>query len=345
MGLSLKGMIEGQEVTLDDLTNRVVVFDSFNILYQFLTTIRQSDGTPLKNADGVITSHLTGLFNRTVNILQKGIKPVFVFDGEAPDLKKKERERRTELKKQAQKEYEIAKQNQDIDGMKKYASRTTKLTPDMVNEAKKLLTLMGLPVIQAPSEGEAQAAHMVKKGDAYATVSQDFDTLMFASPRLVRNLSISGRRKRPGSPAYDVVKPEMIVLADNLNKIGIDGDQLIVLGILIGTDFNYGGIKGIGPAKALKLLKEHGTDYDKIFEIVKWKEHYSDLNWEDIYYALKNIPVTDDYSLEWKDLDYDGVIQFLVEDYGFSEERVKSQLDKLKKSAADKAQKGLGDFF
>lgn len=344
MGLQLKEIVKPKEIDTKDLSEKVIAIDAYNMLYQFYTTIRQADGTPLTDSKGNVTSHLSGLFNRTANLLQKKIKPVFVFDGEPHELKKKELERRAQLKEKAREEYEKAKEKKDIEGMKKYASRTSKITKEMVNEAKELVELMGLPVVQAPSEGEAQAAYMVKKGDAYAVSSQDFDCLMFKAPLLIRNLSITGKRKKANSPVYTTVKPEIISLSETLNTLGIDGDQLIILGILIGTDFNYGGIKGIGPAKALKLLKKHGDDYEALFEEAGWNNFFP-FSWYEVYKSLRKMPVTDNYNLKWFPPDNKGIIDLLCEKHDFSKERISSQIEKLEKSVGSRKQKGLGDFF
>jgi len=344
LGLQLKELVKSKELDTKDLSEKIIAIDAYNMLYQFYTTIRQPDGMPLMDSHGNVTSHLSGLFNRTVNLLQKKIKPVFVFDGEPHELKKKELERRSQLKKKAEEEYQKAKEEEDIIAMKKYASRTSKLTKEMVDEAKKLVELMGLPVVQAPSEGEAQAAHMVKNGHAYAVSSQDFDSLLFKSPLLVRNLSITGKRKKSNSPVYSTVKPEIISLSETLNNLGIDGDQLIVLGVLIGTDFNYGGVKGIGPAKALKLIKKHGDDYESIFNEACWDDFFP-FSWYEVYKSLRNIPVTDEYNLKWLPPDTKGIIELLCKNHEFSEERIGSQLEKLEKSVGSRKQKGLGDFF
>ncbi len=344
MGLKLKGFITGKEVDLDYLSGKVIAIDSYNMLYQFYTTIRQADGTPLMDSHGNVTSHISGLFNRTTYLLQKKIMPVFVFDGEPHDLKKKELERRSELKKKAEEQYESAKKEKDIEGMKKYASRTSRLTHGMVDEAKKLLELMGLPIVQAPSEGEAQASYMAKKGDAFAVSSQDFDSLLFGTPYLVRNISVTGKRKKANSPAYSNIKPELISLSETLNSLGIDMDKLFVLGMLIGTDFNVGGVKGIGPSRALKLIKKFEDNYEELFAEVRWDDFFP-FSWYETYKGLKNIPVSDDYRLDWKKPDTDKILQFLCEERGFSRERIGSQLDKLEKSIGSQKQKGLSDFF
>ncbi len=344
MGLQIKDVVKPREIDMNDLADKVIAIDAYNMLYQFYTTIRQPDGTPLMDSRGNVTSHLSGLFNRVSILLQKKIKPVFIFDGVPHELKKKELERRKELKQQAQKEYERAKEEKDIEGMKKYASRTSKLTQEMVEEAKTLLSLMGVPVLKAPSEGEAQAAHMAKKKDAYAVSSQDFDSLLFGAPVLLRNISVTGKRKKANSPVYTNVKPETISLSETLNSLGIDHDQLIAFGMLIGTDFNIGGIKGIGPSKGIKLIKKYAHDYDALFSEAKWDEYFP-FPWQEVYNALKNVPVTDDYSLEWGMPNNEKIIEMLCTGYDFSRDRIESQLQKLEKSIGSRKQKGLGDFF
>ncbi|MFC1704828.1 flap endonuclease-1 [Nanoarchaeota archaeon] len=344
MGIAFKDLIPGKEISFEDLKGNKLMIDAHNNLYQYLTTIRQRDGTPLMDSKGRVTSHLVGVFNRTTRLMQSGISPAFVFDGEAPELKKKERERRKSIKIEAQKKYDEAKAKEDAEEMKKYASRTSRLTSDMIEESKKIIEALGLPIIQAPSEGEAQAAYIVKKGDAYAAVSQDFDTLLYGTQKLVRNLSIAGKRKKAGTSIYQTISPEIIDLSDTLNSLGIDNNQLIALAMLIGTDYNREGIKGIGPKNALKLVKKHGADFDKLFEEVKWNESF-DFPWTDVYYLFKKMPVTDDYKLEWKEPDWDLLKKLLVEEHDFSQMRVNSAKEKLTKHKEAKQQKGLGDFF
>ncbi|MFC1768168.1 flap endonuclease-1 [Nanoarchaeota archaeon] len=344
MGLAIKEVLEYKEISLEDLKGKKLVVDSFNLLYQFLTTIRGRDGSLLTNSKGKVTSHLVGLFSRTAKLMKSGLKLAFVFDGIPPDLKKSERERRKNIKQEAQKQYDKAKEEEDLEAMKKFASRTTLLSGDMIEDSKKLITAMGMPVIQAPSEGEAQAAYIVSKGDAYAVVSQDFDSLIHGANLLVRNLSITGKRKKAGTLHYLEVKPEFISLADNLNHLGIDQDQLIAMSLLVGTDYNSGGIKGIGPKKALDLIKKHKKDFDALFEEVKWDDIY-DFPWTDVFYTIKKMPKTDDYKMEWKEPDIDAIKELLVQENDFSEERIEKTLEDLKIVKKKRQQKGLGDFI
>jgi flap endonuclease-1 len=290
------------------------------------------------DSNGRVTSHLVGLFSRTTNFLHEGLKPIFVFDGKPPMLKQKENERRRDAKLSAKQKFEAARDSEDIDGMKKYAGRTARLDKDMVDEAKRLARALGCPVIEAPSEGEAQAAHVVRNGDAYAVVSQDYDSLLYDTPFLVRNLSVAGKRKLPGKPVFQNVSPEVIDLKQDLRGLGIDSEQLLILAILIGTDYNIGGIKGIGPKKALSLVKEH-TDPDKLFSLVEWSKHF-EYPWQDVYNTFKEMPVSEDYKISWSSPDKELLIKLLCDEHDFSNDRVESGI-----SGLTKKQKGLGDFF
>ncbi len=344
MGTAIIDLLKTKEISFEELKNKRLAVDAFNMLYQFLSTIRQRDGSLLTDSNGNVTSHLVGLFARTVNLMEKGLKLAFVFDGVVPKLKEEERERRKSLKEEAQRKYELAVEKEDIKSMKKYAARTSLLTKEMIDESKDLIQALGLPVIQAPSEGEAQASYIVKKNKAYAVVSQDADSLLFRAPLLIRNLSVSGRRKKADSLSYVAVKPEIIDLAENLNLLGIDQDQLIALAMLVGTDYNKGGIKGIGPKNALKLVKQYNKDFDHLFDGVKWNTFFN-YSWREVYYLIKKMQVTDDYKLEWKDTDEDKVIELLVDKHNFSKERVEKGLSKILKKQKSKNQKGLKDFF
>ncbi len=344
MGVHISELLVSKEIDSADLRDKIIAVDAHLFLYQFLTTIRQRDGSLLMDSKGSVTSHLSGLFSRNARFMQQGLRLVYVFDGKPPELKLQEVKRRTMLKEAAAQKYEDAKAAEDLEAMKKYASRTTKLTSDMIEEAKVLISAMGLPIIEAPSEGEAQAAHMVRTGKAYAVASQDADCLLFGSPRLLRNLSIAGKRKKANKLAFETIKPEMVNLSYTLNNLSLDQDQLIVLSMLVGTDFNYGGIKGIGPKNALKLLAKYKDDFEGLFAEVKWSDFFS-VPWTEVFYLFKKMPVTDDYELEWKPVNRDKVYEIMVEKHEFSEQRINSALDKLSEEKEKQTQKGLGEFF
>lgn len=343
MGVKLKDLVAPQTIGLDDLRDKILAVDTMNMLYQFLTTIRQRDGSLLLDSKGRVTSHLNGLFHRCTAFIEKGMRLVFVFDGKPPEIKLQETARRAELKREAGVKHAEAAERGDVDAMRKYAARTAVLSREMVEQSKELLGALGVPVIQAPSEGEAQAAYLTKKGDAFAVVSQDFDSLLFGSERLVRNLSIEGRRKKAGKLQYDIVRPEMIVLSDVLNTLGIDQKQLIVLGMLVGTDYNPGGIYGIGPKNALKLVKQE-KDFEKLFEKVEWTKRF-DADWRFIFDLFKDMPVTGNYELRWRAPNIERLRELLVEEYDFSAERVEQRLKKFVKEREEKKQIGLGEWM
>ena len=341
MGVKITELMHPKTIEFSDLYNKVLVVDAFNMLYQFITTIRQPDGSPLTDNSGNITSHLAGLFYRITNLMKMGMKLAFVFDGKSHVLKFKEQERRAKIKSEAKKKYDEAVESEDIDQMKKYASRTAKLTTEMIQESKELLDALGIPVVQAPGEGEAQAAHMVKKGDAFAVVSQDADSLLFGAERIVKNLSISKKRKKTGKLGYDKVLPELIKYKEVLETLNLDNEQLIILGILVGTDFNIGGIKGIGPKKAIKLVKEKKGKWNELFQESGWDFSY---DWKEVYNIFNQPDITKEYTLSWKDIDEQKVKKIMVADHDFSQERVNSVLKDLL-SIKEKEQKGLSDFF
>ena len=341
MGIAFKDIIKGKEIEIKDLEGQTLIIDGFNLLYQFLTTIRSRDGSLLMDSKGNVTSHLVGMFSRITKLMNYDLKLGFVFDGEPPELKEKEREKRKSVKIEAQKEYEKAKAKEDLESMKKYAARTSQLTKEMIDDAKELVKLLGLPVIQSPSEGEAQAAYIAKQENCFV-VSQDFDSLLYGAPSLVRNLSIVGKRKQTDKLSYSVVKPEIINFSEILNDLTIDNDQLIVIAMLIGTDYNPGGVKGIGPKNALTLVKKYEKDFDGLFKEVKWNEYF-DFSWTEVYYLFKKMPVEKNYKLKWDKIDIVKLKSFLI-DHDFSEERIDSALEKLGKKEEAKKQKSLFEF-
>jgi flap endonuclease-1 len=340
MGSKISDLLEGKEIKVEDLAGKVLAVDAFNTLYMFLTTIRGPDGSPLMTKEGKITSHIQGIISRFTNYMDKGLKFVFVFDGTPPSLKSEESKRRRELKKEAQKLFEEAKQKEDLENMKKYAARSVFLTNEMVEETKELLDLLGIPIVQALSEGEAQAAHIVLKGDAFAVVSQDADSILNGALRVIKNLSITGKRKMPGNLGYKNLEPELIELKPNLTRLELTQDELIMLAILIGTDYNYGGVKGIGPKKGIKLIKDKK---EKSFEEVNWEDNFK-INWKDIFDTIKDMPTTDDYEIKFKSPNYDKLKEFLsIRE--FSEVRIENTLAKIKDIENKNKQKGLSDFF
>jgi len=325
LGVDLGEIIQKKKLSLDDLSGRTLAIDAYNALYQFLAVIRGEKGEPLMDRHHRITSHLSGLFYRSINLLEKGIKIVYVFDGEPPELKEAEIERRKRIKKEAIVKYEEAISMGRIDEAKKYAQMTSQLKDMMVDDAKRLLNYMGIAWVQAPSEGEAQASYMAEKGHVWAAVSQDHDSLLFGAPRLVRNLTISGRRKLPSKYEYIEVEPEQIDLNQVFSNLNITREQLVDIGILIGTDFNPDGFKGIGPVKALKLIKSYG----RLENIPDLKDKLESIDYQSIREIFLKPKVTDSFELRWREIDIDAIVEFLCHERDFSETRVRSALTRL----------------
>ncbi|MFH0737366.1 MAG: flap endonuclease-1 [Candidatus Micrarchaeota archaeon] len=336
MGVDLGDLSVKHTISLQSLSGRVIAIDAFNILYQFLASIRQEDGTPLMDFKGNITAHLSGLFYRNCKLLECGMKPVYVFDGIAHGFKEKVQAERSLVKKKAEAKWKEALEQERWEDAKKYAQATSRLTKEMIEESKVLLDHMGIPWVQAPSDGEAEAALMVQKGLAYATASQDYDALMFGSPILVRNLSITGRRKVPRQDRYIMVEPEMIDLKETLSSLGIDRAGLITIGILLGTDFNE-GVKRVGPKTALKIVKEH-RNLGEVVRYVKEKYQYDfETDPEDVMRLFLDPPYTPPKEIKHRMPEPEKVKKLMVEGHDFSEERIGKMLDGLMKATKERS--------
>lgn len=313
MGVDLKSILVKDTIKLDELKGKVITIDASNILHQFLSTIRKPDGTPLTDSQGNVTSHLIGLFYRTLKMMREfSVKPVYVFDGEMPDLKTDVVEERVERRREAKEKWSNAKQVGKDEKAFKEAVKTGFLDDQMIKDAKLLLNNMGLPTVQAPGEAEAQCAYMTHDEEIYAMNSRDYDSMLFGASKLLRYMTISKK---------DNI--EIIDLDRFLNHHGISWAQLVDMGILIGTDYNEGVFR-VGPKTALKLIKRHGS-------IEKIPEKYQkklDENYTDVRKLFLDPPLIEDYSLEFKEINRTGVMQFLCEERDFPHERVLNNLEK-----------------
>ena len=342
MGVDLGDLFKKEIISFKDLQNRIIVIDAHNVLHQFLSIIRQRDGTPLKDSKGQITSHLSGLFYRTANLIEAKIKPVYVFDGQPHLLKARTLEQRRERKEQAEKEWKEALEKGDLEKARIKAQQTSRVTDEIIQQSKELLDALGVPYIQAPSEGEAQASYIVKKGDAYAVGSQDFDCLLFGSPILIRNLTSSGRRKLPNKKAYVKVTPELIRLKQGLKSLNILQKQLVDMAILIGTDYNE-GVKGYGSKKSLKIIKQAGN-VENAMATVGGSNSPTISEIKEIRGIFLHPDVTDSYKLVWSKPDDESVVKILCDKHHFSENRVKPFLEKFLVVEDMIKQKNLFDF-
>ena len=346
MGLQIGELVPRKSIRIDALKRKIIAVDAFNTIYQFLSNIRQVDGTPLMDSKGRITSHLSGLFYRTTNLMARGIKLVYVFDGTPSELKYKTNKERNDRKSDAEKKYYEAKREGKESEMLKYSRQTVRMTDEIIEESKKLIKALGLPVVQASGEGEAQAAYLSKK-ECYAVASQDYDSLLFGAPNVIQNLTLA-KKRRVASGAYIPVEPELIELEKVLNTLQIDHEQLICLGILSGTDFNPGGIKGIGPKKALTLVQKYKQPY-LIFQAVErqllQEGREMDFNWQEIFELFKKPNVIKEYKIDFKAVNEEELKNLLCKEHDFSEERVLSALEKLKEAKELNKQKDLDQWF
>ncbi|KAF5427900.1 flap endonuclease-1 [Candidatus Methanophagaceae archaeon] len=322
MGTSIGEILEPLGTSFDALSGKIIAVDAYNTLYQFLSTIRQPDGTPLKDSSGRTTSHLSGLIYRTTNLMEKGLKLVFVFDGKPPELKAKVIKARTERREAARKKWEEAEVPEEA---LKYAKASTRIDVTIVEESKQLLTYMGIPHVQALSEGEAQAAYMVTKGDAEFVCTQDYDSLLFGAPRVIRNLSAPRKKARL----------EVLDLHKFLQKQGITREELIDLAILVGTDFNE-GVNGIGAKTALKLIKKYHS-IEKIIANSKIVEDTGIVNYELVRDIFLVPEVSDSYEIVWRAPDVAKLKEMLCEEHNFAEERV---CNALERSSVPKVKQG-----
>ncbi|MFH1376860.1 MAG: flap endonuclease-1 [Candidatus Woesearchaeota archaeon] len=329
MGVKLKEIITAKQIDLKSLKGKKIGIDVSNMLYQFISSIRQPDGTPLMDSRGNVTSHLMGLSTRIPNLIEQGIKLCFILDGVPPELKSQEIKKRAERKEIAKEKLSNAKTAEE---KLKFVKQTIKIEDKVMEETKEFLKAMGQPIIQSISEADAQLAYMNQEGDIWACATTDIDCLIHGGPRIIKNLTVSQRKKIKGT--YVKVYPEIVELKYTLKKLKINQDQLMALSILVGTDYNPGGVKGIGPKTALKLVQQH-KKFDEIFKNVE-----ADFNWKKIYATFKNMPIIKNYQLKWEAPNIAKITKILSE-REFSEDRINKIIEKV----SEKKQKNLDKWF
>ena len=348
MGIKINELVGEvkRSITFENLFSKKIAIDAFNTIYQFLAIIRQRDGTPLKDYEGNVTSHLSGLFYRTINFIEHNIRPIYVFDGKPSELKLETIMERRKVKEEAKVKMVEAQEKEDFKEAKKFAQMTSKLDSDMIEESKKLITFMGIPLVEASSEGESQSAYMVETGDAWACASQDYDTLLFGGERLIRNFAVSRSKKvKDTTVTLDI---EYVSLSKFLNNLGINREQLVEMGILIGTDF-FPGVKGIGQKTGLELIKKHESIETILKRNIKVGGKDIELDLELVEQTKKiflNPDVRKDYNIpKPKKIDFERIEEVLIEQHNFSKQRVENALDRLRKLDARKTQVSLDDFL
>lgn len=336
MGLHIGDIVPRHEIQFKELKGKVIAVDAFNVIFQFLSSIRQPDGTPLMDSKGQVTSHLSGLFYRNASLLKEGVRLIYVFDGAYHPLKSKTHALRQASKDKAREAHAAAVEDGDFLEAGKYARQLSTVNEGMLDECKALLQAMGIAVYQAAGEGEMQCAELVKRGDAWAVGSQDYDALAVGGKRLIQNMTLAKTRKTASGVIY--IAPELIDYTETLQSLELDSDQLISLAILVGTDFNPGGVKGIGPKKALSLVKEKKFPV-AIFSELK-EQGKVDFDWQEIFQIFKE-PTVSKEKVVWPKYDRKEVMKLLVEEHEFSAERVGKQLDALEAVMREQKQKTL----
>jgi len=314
-----------------------VPIDASMTIYQFMIAVR-SGGEVLTNEAGEVTSHLQGVLSRAIRFLELGIKPVFVFDGKPPKAKRGELDKRNQLAGAAAESLIEAKEAGDDEAIEKFAKRTVRITKDQVNDVKKLLVMMGCPIVEAPCEAEAQCAELCREGKVFATCTEDADALTFGTPVLCRHFTFSEARKMP-------------IMQFNLDEVlsGMEMNlvQFIDLCILCGCDYTS-TIRGIGPKKAYDLIKSHGTIEQAMATLDKTKYPVP----EDFDFAIAReeftnpeITPADQVEIQWGAADPEAIMKFLVEEKGFAENRVQAAIKRLQATRGKSTQGRLDSFF
>lgn len=320
MGVKLGPLLRqfGEEVGISYLEGKKLAIDSYPTIYQILATVRDRKGRPLRDSEGRVTSHLVGLFNRSAKMLSKGLRPVFVFDGPPHKLKKEEIEKREKKRKEAKEKYNKALVEGKIEKAKKFAQQSIRVEENIEKSAKELLKFMGIPVIEAPHDAEAQAAHLVEKGKCFGVASPDYDAFLFKSPIVLRGL-----RMTKG------VKPKLFKLKKILSELEISHSQLLHIALLLGTDFNPGGVEGVGQKTALTLVKK-----DKELEKILSKK---DVEWDPSFPSPQKIkqyfqkpPVKENVKIQFDEINEEALMDFLVRKRDFSKERVERRLKEIR---------------
>ncbi len=325
LGVLLTPILKRVQTSFKALYGKSFAVDASIELHQFLALIRRPDGSLFTDPEGRVTSHLIGLLTRTSRLVTDyKLRPVFVFDGRPNPLKRAAIEARRKVQRKAQTEYVRAIAVKDYSRAWSKVVMTGRVTGEILADAKRLLSLMGIPWLEALEDGEAQASYMAAKGDVWAVGSKDYDCLLFGAPILARYLTLTGREYLPSKKTSRPLIPELVNLVENLEALGISREQLVDLALLVGTDFNE-GVMGIGPKKGLALIRKYGAA-EKFPGDIR-SELPDDLD------KVRNIflhpRVLENYSSKRERPNPDGIIEFLCEERAFSRDRVQKVADRL----------------
>jgi len=346
MGVAIGPLIEDckKKIELSEFKGKKFGFDAYNMLYQFVTTIRGIDGEPLKNEKGEITSHYSGIFYRISNVLSNGITPVFVYDGKSHELKNKTKQERRDRRKEAKDKLDKAILDEDIENMNRFAKQSATIDGKIIEESKELLQAMGVSCFTAPGEAEAQISYMTFVGQTDYCVSQDFDCLLFGSPNLLKNIGVTGKKKVPFKKIYIDVYPYMIESQQVFSKLEINREKLIWMSMLIGTDFNN-KVEGVGPKTALKLVQENNS-FENILKQLKEKNKEIDFDYQEVMNIFMKPDTEKNPIYKKPNFDRQKIEHILIDKANFDEKRTRNYLEELekKRNEVDK-QKTLSKWF
>ncbi len=327
-----------KENEIKNFFGRKVAIDASMSLYQFLIAVRQDGGAMMTSEDGSTTSHLMGMFYRTIRMVENGIKPVYVFDGKPPTMKAGELEKRKEKRDEAQAALEKAKEDGNMEEVDKQNRRLVKVTTEHVNDVKVLLKHMGIPFVSAPCEAEAQCAELVKGGKVFAAGTEDMDALTFGTTVLLRHLTFSEARKMPIKEFH---------LKSVLEGFELSQDQFVDLCILLGCDY-VDKIKGIGPKKAIELVKKH-KNIETILDNIDKSKYPPPENW--LYtearrlFTAPDVTPASEVDIKWEKPDEEALVAYMCGEKGFAEERIRNGIRKLDKARGGATQGRLDSFF
>jgi len=320
-------------------TGRLMAIDASMCLYQFMISIRESSSGSygnLTNEEGQVTSHIIGMLSRTVKMMENGIKPVYVFDGKPPELKLGELAMRREKRKDAEEKLAVAVETGDQVQILKSTKMTTRVTKEQNEQVKTLLRLMGVPVVEAPSEAEATCAALCRDDKVFAAATEDADCLTFGTKVLVRNLMAAESQKKQ---IYEVT------LANALEQLNISMDQFIDFCILSGCDY-CDTLKGVGPSTAIKLLVQHGS-LEEVLKTIEQDKIPANFDYQaarDFFRECESVD-TKDIKFEFKEPDFEGLTKFLIEENSFNKDRVERYIARLKAAKSMTKQRPLDSFF
>ncbi|CAG9333812.1 unnamed protein product [Blepharisma stoltei] len=327
------------KLPLSRFSGQIVVCDASIALYQFLISTQFSTksglGT-LTDHEGNPTAHLLGLLNRTLMLLENQIKPIWVFDGEPPNLKLQTISKRQLAKSEAEVLMKQAVEEQKQEDALKFRMRSVIISKNMANDAIKLLNLMGLPIAIAPGEAEAECAQLVKSGHASVVATEDMDSLVFGAPYLLRGFNSKKQ------PLTEICYEEM------LNGLGLSHAEFVDMCILLGCDYTE-HIEGVGPVSAYKLIKNFER-IEKVLEFIKENKKYKipeNFDYEGARELFLNPKVknNEEVNFQWTGPDEVGLKEFLVQGKGFAQGRVDDAVLKLKKLRESPKQLVLEHFF